>query len=97
MTIQPTEDTYVTLGVGEQFKNLVDQLTNSIDGLITRKDRALQDQIDLQNSRIESIDAQLARKQARYEAQFAAMEQTLALLTQQQSAIGSLSSLSLAG
>ncbi|MCA9292566.1 MAG: flagellar filament capping protein FliD [Phycisphaerales bacterium] len=97
VTIQPTEDTYVTLGVGEQFKNLVDQLTNSIDGLITRKDRALQDQIDLQNSRIESIDAQLARKQARYEAQFAAMEQTLALLTQQQSAIGSLSSLSLAG
>lgn len=95
VTVTQTEDTFVTLGVGEQFKNLVDQLTNSIDGLITRKDRALQDQIGLQETRIEGIDAQLARKQARYEAQFAAMEQTLALLSQQQTAIGSLSTLSL--
>ena len=91
--VTPTEDEFTTLGVGEQIKNLVEDLTNSIDGLLTRRDRAIDDQIAIQESRIENIDEQLARKQARYEAQFIAMEQTLALLSQQQSALASLSPL----
>ncbi len=89
--VDSTEETFLKLGVGEQLKNLVESLTNSIDGTITRKDRSLQTQIDLQESRIEGIDGQLERKQARLEAQFIAMEQTLAMLSQQQSALASLS------
>lgn len=82
--LQPTK-----LGIAEVIKRLADQYTNSIDGLLTRRKNTLTDQIDLQADRIANFDVQLDRKRARLEAQFIAMEQAIAQLQSQQSALGS--------
>ncbi len=82
----PTEDSYEKLGVAEQIELLVNNITNSIDGLLTNKTKSLDSQIELQNRRIEQFDKQLASKRSRLEQQFVAMEKALAQLqTQQQS------------
>ena len=88
--VQPDEDTYNQLGVGEQIKLLIGNFTNSIDGVLKRKDDNLLDQIRLQESRIERFDIQLERRRAQLESQFVAMEQALAQLQNQQNALGQL-------
>jgi flagellar hook-associated protein 2 len=82
--LQPTK-----LGIAEIIKRLADQYTNSIDGLLTRRKNTLTDQIDQQVDRISNFDNQLARKRARLEQQFIAMEQAIAQLQSQQAALGS--------
>ena len=77
------------MGIAERIKDLADQFTNSIDGLLTRRKNTLGDQISLQNTRIRNFDSQLARKRQRLEAQFIGMEQAIASLQSQQAALGS--------
>lgn len=77
------------LGIAERIKELADQFTNSIDGLLTRRKNTVGDQITLQTGRIRNFDAQLARKRQRLEAQFIGMEQAIASLQSQQAALGS--------
>ncbi|MFG0292443.1 MAG: flagellar filament capping protein FliD [Phycisphaerales bacterium JB050] len=86
----PDEDSYNRLGVAEQIKLLMNNFTNSIDGTLTRKDESLNNLIDLQEKRVERFDIQLDNRRAQLEAQFAAMEQALAQLQNQQSALSSL-------
>lgn len=93
ITTPNTTEEFSVLGLGGQFERLVDQLTNSIDGVLTRRNQTIDDQIEAQNDRISAIDAQLARKRVRLQTQFAGMEQALALLSQQQAALGSIRSL----
>jgi flagellar hook-associated protein 2 len=90
VTVTTTGQTYSVLGFGDLFDQLLDGITNSIDGSVTLADEALQGQIDLTNSRIEAFDERLAARRARLEQQFAAMESALARLTSQQNAILSL-------
>jgi flagellar hook-associated protein 2 len=91
VTVQPEEDNVRSSGVAELVEALADGFTNSIDGLLTRKDDQLDTQIDLQEDRIGRFDEQLARERARLERQFVAMEQALAQLQTQQQALGQLS------
>jgi flagellar hook-associated protein 2 len=93
VTTPNTTEEFSALGVGGSFERLVDSLTNSIDGLLTRRNQTIDNQVDAQNDRIASIDKQLERKRAKLQAQFAGMEQALALLSQQQSALGSIRSI----
>jgi flagellar hook-associated protein 2 len=86
----PDENTYNRLGVGEQIKLLVESFTNSIDGTLKRKDDSLNDQIDLQERRIERFDLQLDRRRLQLETQFAAMERALGQLQNQQAALSQL-------
>lgn len=95
--VTPDRDSYRRLGVGEQINLLVRNFTNSIDGLLKRKDDTLNNQIRLQERRIERFDVQLLRRRGQLEAQFSAMERALSQLQNQQSALGSLSSLQLGG
>lgn len=85
--VRPTEDEFEKLGVAEQIENLVENLTNSIDGLLTNKTRNIDDQISFQNDRIENFDAQLARKRAKLENDFVQMELALAELQEQQASL----------
>ncbi len=82
-----------TAGLAEQFRILSDGLTNGVDGVLTRRDRAIEGQIGVQSDRIESFDAALDRKRARLERQFQAMEQAIASLRTQQSALGSITAI----
>ncbi|MCZ6492651.1 MAG: flagellar filament capping protein FliD, partial [Planctomycetota bacterium] len=79
------------LGFGDLFDQLLDGLTNSIDGTMTLADEFLQDQIDLTNSRIDAFDVRLDAHRARLERQFVAMETALAQLQAMNNALLSLS------
>ncbi len=80
-------------GVLVQIDQLVDSLTSSIGGLVTRQTDRLDDQIRLQEGRIENFNAQLERKRAQLEAEFAGLEQVLAQLQTQQQSLGQLQGL----
>lgn len=91
--VQRTEDRFLALGVMEQFKEMADGLTNSIDGLLTRRKDTLDTQIGLQEDRIDQFTAQLNNKRQRLQQQFLAMEQAIASLQGQQQSLASLGSL----
>jgi len=88
--VEDTEDDYSELGVAEQIRVLTENLTNSVDGLLTERSRSLDSQIELQRDRIERINKTLENKRARLERQFLAMEQAIAQLQSQQTALGSI-------
>jgi flagellar hook-associated protein 2 len=87
-----TTERVISLGVAEQFARMLDNLTNSIDGTVTRAKNGFQDQIDLANSRMDRIDERLEAKRIILQRQFSAMEAALSQLQSQQSAIAGLSS-----
>lgn len=78
-------------GVAERLESLANGLTNSVDGVLTRRSRTLDDQKRGQERQIDSIDQRLARKQAKLELDFSNMERALAQLQSQQSALGRIS------
>jgi len=84
-------------GAGATLDELITGLTNSIDGTITNKTDNLDRQIELANDRIEQLNTLLDDKRQRLERQFAGMEQSLARLQDQQSALQSLSQLAAGG
>jgi flagellar hook-associated protein 2 len=87
VTINVNQTTYSKLGFGDTFDQLLQRLTNTIDGTTVQADRNYQKQIDALNRRIQTVDARLASKRDRYERQFAAMEKAIARVQSQQSAV----------
>ena len=90
VTINPNKQVYTKLGFGELFDQLLERLTNSIDGTVTLADKVFEDQIELTEKRIERFDERLDAKRLRLERQFMAMERALALLQGQSNALLSL-------
>lgn len=90
ITIESSETLYDELGIAEQIKRLAEQLTDSVDGTLTLVNNNYDTQIELQEKRIEQFDERLAARRSYLEAQFAAMEQALASLQYQQSALSSI-------
>lgn len=87
-----SEETDVPVGFGAQLNELSDQLTNSLNGLITNKTESIDNQIELNRERIESINSQLTAKRDRLRAEFSQMETALAQLESQQQALSRISS-----
>lgn len=90
-------DTFVKQGVLEKIEKLANDFTTTLGGLLTRRTQTIESQITLQQDRIEGIDAQLARKRQSLERQFQAMEQAIATLQGQSSALSSLNALAQSG
>jgi flagellar hook-associated protein 2 len=90
ITVQKTNTEITASGFGDMFDKLMETLTNSVDGVVTRAKNGFQDIIDLTNDRITAFDQRLEAKRSRLQAQFAAMETALAKLQGQN---GSLSQL----
>ncbi|MCA9297465.1 MAG: flagellar filament capping protein FliD, partial [Phycisphaerales bacterium] len=86
------ENTYTSMGFMTIFEELGKEYINSVDGVLTMRNRSLDDQIELQTDRIEFFDIQLANKRDILERQFLAMEKVIADLQVQQSALASLTS-----
>lgn len=93
VTVANTEPIFSKLGVLEIISRLSDSFTDSIDGILTNRKNTFDTQIRLQQGRIDNFTVQLDAKRARLTAQFAGLEQSLAQLQSQQSALGSLTSL----
>jgi len=79
--------TFTNLGVIPQIEALADRFTDPITGTLTRRNESLDSQIETINERIERLNEGLVREQQRLESQFVAMEQALAQLQNQQSAL----------
>jgi len=84
------------VGLGSRFDTRLDQLTNSVDGVLARKDNTLQQQQDLYDDRIAAMQALLDGKEQRLLTQFYAMESALAALQSQASALSNLTLIGLA-
>ncbi len=87
------EKSFGTVGIGVEIDELLKDITDSVDGVITRRTDAIDDQIELNEKRIEDLVDILADKRARYESEFYAMEQALAQLNSQSSALTQLQNL----
>ena len=91
--ITSDEDVLGTGGLGIQFENILEGMTDSSDGLISYATVALDGQTEMLNDRTEYLNEVLTAKRARLERQFAAMEIAIAKLQAQQSALSGLASL----
>ncbi|HEX7008820.1 MAG TPA: flagellar filament capping protein FliD, partial [Phycisphaeraceae bacterium] len=83
------ETTITASGIGVEIDELLKRLTDSEIGVIQLRVDAIDDQIELNNKRLASLDQLLAAKRAKLEAEFLAMERALATLQQQSQALGS--------
>ncbi len=81
-------------GFGPKLDNLLNELTDTFDGLLTRKDGTLEDSEELLRDRIVSLNEVLDRKRTRLEREFQALESALAELQGAQSALTTLAGLS---
>jgi len=89
----PADDQFSVLGIAGLFEELAEQYTDSIDGILTAERDSVDNQIDLQNDRIEAFNLTLDAKRAQLEAQFLAMERAIGQLQSQQSALAGLNPL----
>lgn len=88
--LETPDATYTSLGVAEQFAQLVDSFSTTAGGSLGRRSNALDTEIAAQNARIASIDARLVTRRTYLTQQFAQLETTLANLQRQQNSLGSL-------
>ena len=96
ITVPATSSTVSANGFGYALDALLDRFTDSIDGTLTRTTLNIDNQIDLGNDRIDSLNVLLSGKRAKLEAEFLAMERALASLQSQQSSLAGLASLATA-
>lgn len=78
---------YTSLGLATQLENLAEGYVNSVTGVLTRRNQVVTDQITFQNKRIADFDIRLATRREILQRQFNAMEEAIARLQTQQSAI----------
>ncbi|MEQ9207006.1 MAG: flagellar filament capping protein FliD [Phycisphaerales bacterium] len=84
---------YSERGVMVLFEEFANNYTDSLTGILSGRDDAFDDQIALQESRIEFIDARLEQKREVLTRQFLAMEQAIAGFQTQGSALSQISSI----
>lgn len=89
-TIRRGTERFSSLSVVNQIEELAKSYVDSTDGVLTFKTRGLEEQIRGQNSRINAFDTRLERRRETLTRQFAQMEQAIAQLQRQQSAISSI-------
>jgi flagellar hook-associated protein 2 len=88
--INNPEGEFSVLGVAGKIERLANTYIDSVDGILSGRKRSIDDMIAFQNKRIAEIDVRLASRRQVLEQQFIAMEQAIAALQSQQSAISSI-------
>jgi len=89
-TIRAGGETFSALSVMGQVEQFAKGYVDTTDGILTLRTRSIETQIRAQNSRIAAIDVRLEARQALLTRQFAKMEQAIAQLQRQQSALSSI-------
>ncbi|GIW73513.1 MAG: hypothetical protein KatS3mg103_0035 [Phycisphaerales bacterium] len=93
VTDPTARETFSSLGVLARVEELARTYVDSVDGVLTARNRALDNQVRLQEDRIEFFDRKLADKQARLEREFAALERIISNFQAQQAALSQLAGL----
>lgn len=78
------------LGVASAFEEFANRYVDSATGILTLRKKAMDNQIEAQNKRINDFTARLEDRRAILEAQFIAMEKAIGQMQTQQQALGSL-------
>ena len=78
----------ITGGIGILMQQRLNKLIDPVNGVITRQNKTLDNQVDQFKNRIEGLDAQLAAKRFRLEKQFTNLETVLGQLQGQQQSLG---------
>ncbi|MDH3585060.1 MAG: flagellar filament capping protein FliD, partial [Phycisphaerae bacterium] len=91
VSIPDTGPALEAVGFAQLLDELINAITDSIDGTLTRRTNNIDSQVELSNRRIDQLNELLGLKRERLEADFVAMEQAIATLQSQQSALLSLS------
>lgn len=90
VTDPDAKETFSSLGVFAKVEELARRYIDSVDGVITNRNKALDSQVRLQEDRIEFFDRQLLDKQTRLEREFAALEGIISNFQAQQAALAQL-------
>lgn len=92
ITVRNTDNsaTFSSLGIMGLIEELSKKYIDSTNGILSVRNKSMNDQITAQNARITSMDQRLASKRAKLERQFVQMELAISKLQSQQSALGSL-------
>lgn len=83
-------ETFSSLGVFARIEELSKTYIDSVDGVLTARGRALDNQVQLQEDRIAFFDLKLADKRTRLEREFASLEGIISNFQAQQAALASL-------
>lgn len=86
-------ETFSSLGIFARIEELSKTYIDSVDGVLTARGRALDNQVKLQEDRIAFFDIKLADKRTRLEREFASLETIISNFQAQQAALASLTSL----
>ena len=81
---------FTSLGVMGQFEQIIDRFVGSVSGTLTNRSKGIDNQIGIQNKRIEALTSRLDSRRGILERQFQAMESTIGKLQTQQSSLGSI-------
>lgn len=81
----------VSIGIGAAMNNLVNQLTDSVSGMLTGNDKAITDQIATIDESISAIQKRIASKQIDLQRRFSAMENAIAQMQQQGAQLSAIS------
>ena len=90
VTDPTARETFSSLGVFAKVEELARTYIDSVDGVLTARNRALDNQVRLQEDRIAFFDQQLLDKQLRLEREFAALEGIISNFQAQQAALSQL-------
>lgn len=90
VTVGSTKSVATALGFGDLIDKAMQAMTSTIDGAFTKASESFQSQIDRTNARITAFDAKLEARKTILQRQFAAMEDSLARMQSQQSALTSI-------
>ncbi|CAK9051032.1 Flagellar hook-associated protein 2 (HAP2) (Filament cap protein) (Flagellar cap protein), partial [Durusdinium trenchii] len=84
VTDPTARETFSSLGVFARIEELSRTYIDSVDGVLTARGRALDNQVRLQEDRIEFFDLRLANKQTQLEREFASLETIISNFQAQQ-------------
>lgn len=90
VTDPTARETFSALGVFARIEELSRTYIDSVDGVLTARGRALDNQVQLQEDRIAFFDLKLANKQTQLEREFASLETIISNFQAQQAALSSL-------
>ncbi|MFG0284065.1 MAG: flagellar filament capping protein FliD [Phycisphaerales bacterium JB039] len=84
------KETFSSLGVVAQLEEFAKSYINSIDGVLTVRNRTLDTQIELQEQRIQAFNVRLETRRLILQRQFVALERAIGQLQSQQASLGSI-------
>jgi flagellar hook-associated protein 2 len=91
--VTTSTSTITRQGIAERLAAEIDRFVKPTDGLITRSNKTLDDQVKAQTTKIADLDARIERRRTILQRQFLAMEESIGKLQSQSGAVGGIRAL----